>query len=149
MKTTIVKSENLPHIRILKIRSCSSRTGKSTLTYHIGCNAEGELQFRIFANSGNGFFNDEWVSLNALLSKASEQFTSYALSPLFRGKSTNTPAFLLAALMAEKLVQVSGKNKRCYEKGDSSQFLAEMKVLIDAKTDLKEDAKVTQKGKTA
>jgi hypothetical protein len=43
--------------------------------------------------------------------------------------------------MAEKLVQVSGKNKRCYEKGDSSQFLAEMKVLIDAKTDLKEDAK--------
>jgi hypothetical protein len=149
MKTTIVKSENLPYIRILKIRSCSSRTGKSTLTYHIGCNAEGQLQFRIFANSGNGFFNDEWVSLNALLSKASEQFTSYALAPLFRGKSTNTPAFLLAALMAEKLVQVSGKNKRCYEKGDSSQFLAEMKVLIDAKTDLKEDAKVTQKGKTA
>jgi hypothetical protein len=80
-------------------------------------------------------------SLNALLSKASEQFTSYALAPLFRGKSTNTPAFLLAALMEEKLVQVSGKNKRCYEKGDSSQFLAEMKVLIDAKTDLKEDAK--------
>jgi hypothetical protein len=64
---------------------------------------------------------------------------------LFRGKSTNTPAFLLAALMEEKLVQVSGKNKRCYEKRDPSQFLAEMKVLIDAKTDLK----VTQKGKTA
>jgi hypothetical protein len=62
MKTPIVKSENLPYIRILKIRSCSSRTGKSTLTYHIGCNAEGELQFRIFANSDNGFFNDEWVS---------------------------------------------------------------------------------------
>ena len=104
MKTPIVKSE----IRLLKIRSCSSRTGKSTLTYYIGCNPEGELQFRIFANSGNGFFNDEWVSLNALLSKASEQFTSYALSPLFTGKSTNTPAFLLATLMEEKLVQVSG-----------------------------------------
>ena len=144
MKNPIVK----PEIRILKIRSCSSRSGKSTLTYHIGCNPEGELQFRIFANSGNGFFNDEWVSLNALLSKASEQFTSYALSPLFRGKSTNTPAFLLAALMEEKLVQVSGKNKRCYEKGNPSQFLADMKVLIDAKTNLKEDAKVTQKGKT-
>ena len=89
MKNPIVK----PEIRILKIRSCSSRSGKSTLTYHIGCNPEGELQFRIFANSGNGFFNDEWVSLNALLSKASEQFTSYALTPLFRGKSTNTPEF--------------------------------------------------------
>ena len=141
MKKTIVESENLPQIRILKIRSCSSRSGKSTLTYHIGCNPEGELQFRIFANSGNGFFNDEWVSMNALLSKASEQFTSYALSPLFRGKSTNTPAFLLAALMEEQLVRVSGKNKRCYEKGDPSQFLAEMKALIDAKTDLTKKAK--------
>jgi hypothetical protein len=45
MKTVI------PNIRILKIGFCESVSRKSTLTYHVGCMGDGEIQFRIYANS--------------------------------------------------------------------------------------------------
>jgi len=33
----------------------------STLTYHIGCNADSEVLLRVKSNSGNGYFSQEWV----------------------------------------------------------------------------------------
>ena len=41
-------------MRILKVASCPTSSGKATLTYHIGCNADNEIQFRIMANTGGG-----------------------------------------------------------------------------------------------
>ena len=93
-----------PDIRILKIGSCESVSRKSTLTYHIGCTVDGEIHLRIYANTAAGFFSQEWLpltSINQVLTKAGGHFTSFALQPLFRGKSQNNPAFLLAVLLRE------------------------------------------------
>ena len=93
-----------PDIRILKIGSCESVSRKSTLTYHIGCMADGEIHLRIYANTAAGFFSQEWLpltSIDQVLIKAGGHFTSFALQPLFRGKSQNNPAFLLAVLLRE------------------------------------------------
>ena len=50
-------------IRILKIGSCESVSRKSTLTYHVGCMADGEIHLRIYANTAAGFFSQEWLPL--------------------------------------------------------------------------------------
>lgn len=55
-----------PSIRILKVANCPSLSGKSTLTYHIGCNGQSDIQFRIVNNTGGGFFSKEWVPLNTI-----------------------------------------------------------------------------------
>ncbi|WP_223248468.1 hypothetical protein, partial [Sulfurirhabdus autotrophica] len=98
-------------MRILKTGTCPSCSGKSNLTYHIGCAVNGEsnctdessIQFRVFSNTGNGFFSKEWIPLEVILQVLSKvpsdkPLISYVLYPLFRGKSINTPAFLLAAM---------------------------------------------------
>ena len=60
---------NQPHsLRIIKIGTCSSLTGKSTLGYHIGCNDQAEICFRMASNSGGGYFSPDWISLKAILS---------------------------------------------------------------------------------
>ena len=48
-----------PPIRVLKEDSCRSLSGKSSLTYHVGCTAEFEVHFRLAASTGGGFFSDE------------------------------------------------------------------------------------------
>ena len=108
-------------IRILKINTCPSRSGKSQLTYQLGCNEQSEVYLRIHGNSGTGFFNDEWIAvkrIQAQLSSSGNQFTSFALNALFKGKSMNTPFFILAVLFKEGLVITSTSNRRCYQLGD-------------------------------
>jgi hypothetical protein len=132
MKTVKPESD----IRILKVGSCSSLSGKSTLTYHIGCTGESEIQLRIYDNTAAGFFSKEWLSLKAIdqvLIKAGSHFTSFALHPLFRGKSQNNTAFLLVVLLREGFVARATDKKRCYEKVDASAFMSEIKALIDSK----------------
>ena len=135
-------------IRILKVATCPSLSGKSKLTYHIGCSTDGtgaahaEIHFRVFNNTGTGFFSREWVSLSAIeqafATVPGEQcITSYRLFSLFQGKSLNTPAFLFAALKNEGWVQTVKDKPRSYERTDAKAFLAGIKVLIDAGTDLK------------
>ncbi|HEY5139603.1 MAG TPA: hypothetical protein VIJ25_09870 [Methylococcales bacterium] len=140
MKTVIPKSD----IRILKIASCLSVSGKSTLTYHIGCTSESDVQLRIYANTGAGFFSKEWLSLNTIqeaFNKAGKSFTSFALTPLFRGKSQNNTAFLLAVLLEEGLVKPSKEQRRGYECIDAGCFMAEVNALIDSKVSLNVDDK--------
>ena len=123
-------------IRILKTGSCQSVSGKSTLTYHIGCTAESDIQMRVFANTAAGFFSKEWLSLATIQETfGGKSFTSFTLQSLFRGKSQNNPAFLLAVLLNEGLIKRAADKKRCYEKVDSSGFMAEIKALIDSNTD--------------
>ena len=90
------------------MKTCKSLSGKSTLKYELSKTA-----IRITANSGSGFFNPEWVPLEkirAVLAKATPPITSAILSPLIKGKSANTPAFLLAALKHEGWVQGKARN---------------------------------------
>ena len=133
-----------PDIRILKIGSCESVSRKSTLTYHVGCMADGEIHLRIYANTAAGFFSQEWLPLTSIkqvLSKAGGHFTSFALQSLFRGKSQNNTAFLLAVLQREGLVGRAIDKKRCYDKLDTGPFIAEIKALIGSNTSLNADDK--------
>ena len=133
-----------PDIRILKIGSCESVSRKSTLTYHVGCTADGEIHLRIYANTAAGFFSQEWLpltSINQVLTKAGGHFTSFALQSLFRGKSQNNTAFLLAVLQREGLVGRAIDKKRCYDKLDAGPFIAEIKALIGSNTSLNADDK--------
>jgi len=138
-----MKSENPEStvVRILKIATCPSMSGKSKLIYHVGCNAESEILFRVYANSAAGFFSKEWVPLVAiqqLFGKAADAkaITSFVLLPLFQGKSINTPAFLFAGLLNEGLVKPSTTTRRCFECTDGKKFFAEVKALVATGTDL-------------
>lgn len=122
-----------PVLRIVKVGTCTNVSGKHKITYHIGCDTEEVIHFRIYENSGGGYFSTEWVTLPAIL-KAIEigptPTTSYALYSLFNGKSVNTPAFLLAALLSEGLMQIHPDNPRCYAIVDKNPFISEIKQLM-------------------
>ena len=133
-----------PAIRVLKIASCPSLSGKSTLTYELGCTSDSEIQIRIKANSGGGFFSQEWISLKSIedvLENTAEgtPLTTHALLPLFAGKSVNTAGFLLAVLKEVGLVRPLENKQRCFETVDSALFVGEVNALIDSPVDLKAD----------
>lgn len=127
-------------IRILKVASCPTNSGKSTLTYHVGSTSDNEIHFRITGNTGGGFFSPEWVSYSAIhpaMEKAAIPLTSFPFIKLYQGKSTNTPAFLMAAIKNEGLVRNLEGKIRGYELLDNKPFMDEMDDLISAGVNLK------------
>jgi hypothetical protein len=129
-------------MRILKVGTCTNVSGKHKLTYHIACNPEQVIHFRIYDNSGGGSFSGEWVALKTMqdaIEVGPKPTTSFALFPLFTGKSINTPAFLLAALMNEGLMEIHAENQRCYATANPDAFMAEIKQLMDSDIDIKVD----------
>lgn len=132
-------------MRILKVSTCPSLSGRSELTYQICRNTEGEIQFRIVSNSGSGQFNTDAVSLNQITKLLTEHpaekpLTSSVLSPLFRGKSSNSPAFLFAALKAELIVLAGSTKDAGYTTGDVLIFTHEMNVLIASNASINDTA---------
>lgn len=126
-------NNTLAPIRIVKLGTTTNVSGKYKLTYHVGCNTESEIHFRVYENSGGGYFSTEWVSLKAIqqaIEQGRKPTTSFALYGLFNGKSVNTPAFLLAALLKEGLVQIHEENKRCYAATSPHPFITEINQLI-------------------
>ena len=131
-----------PDMRILKTSTCPTLSGKSKLTYHIGCTPDSVIHLRIFSNSSSGAFSREWIALKDIqvaLDKRHERqhVTAYLLQPLYKGKSVNTPAFLLAVLAQEKLVCVLKGKKREHEILDPSGFIAKVEKLIASGVDVK------------
>jgi len=127
-------------IRILKTATCPSLSGQSKLTFVIGLSPKSEIYFRVSANTGHGFFSDEWVPLGDIQQAfdkvpSGKPITSFALSPLYKGKSSNSPGFLFAVLKQEGLVQPSKDKARCYERGDLKGFMAGIKALNDLTTE--------------
>lgn len=118
-----------PEPQVIKESSCPSLSRLSQLTYQIGNPPDGNIHFRIIGNSGNGIYSSEWVSLNRILDLLNDQqepFIWSALCPLFQGRSVNTACFLMAALLAEGLVQSSKEQPRRYELGDTTAFIAKV-----------------------
>jgi hypothetical protein len=149
MKNTNDKKPE-PNIRILKIASCPSITKKSTLTYQIGCTPECAIQLRIYTNSAAGFFSQEWVpwpAIDEALSQGGGEFNSLVLQPLFKGKSMNNPAFLLAVLLSEGLVGPAPGKQRCHQRLNPERFLAEIQALIDGKVSLNAEDKPAKASK--
>ena len=142
------KETSTETIRTLKTGKCASRSGKSKLTYLIGADSDSEIHFRINGNTGNGFFNNDWIPLKTileLLEKSGGAFTSFTLHPLLKGKSNNTPAFLIAALLEEGIIHRSLSEKRCYELSDVSVFMAKIKPLMEDKTVIEKESKPSKK----
>jgi hypothetical protein len=115
-------------LRILKIARCPTVSGKSTLTYHVGCTPESVIKVRLYGNTGNGFLNQDWIAWTAIQEKLElhSPFTSQVLHALFSGKSLNSPGFLMAVLKAEGVVKASTVKGRCYELTEDAGFLAEI-----------------------
>jgi hypothetical protein len=90
--------------------TCPSLSGKSTLKYQIGTDDKGEPWLQVTGNTGGGFFNAEPVSLTAIaemLAKLSPNtpISSLYFGSLFRGSSSNSSGFLLAALRDQGIVE--------------------------------------------
>jgi hypothetical protein len=133
-------SNTVSVMRVFKIASCPSNSGKGTLTYHVGCDTENDIKIRIVVNTGGGLFSPEWISLSDILpalEQAPYPLTSFPLIILFHGRSSNTPAFLMAALKSEGFVRNLEGKIRGYELLDSKVVIDEMRVLIASNVDLK------------
>ena len=133
-----------PTIRVLKISTCPSISGRSTLTYHLGVSPDSDVKLRVFANSGGGFFSNEWVQISAVQTEFEKvpdgiALTPHLLSPLFRGKSANNQSFLFAVLKNEGLVSTVKDRKGRFERADAGAFMAEIETLVASNVDLKVD----------
>ena len=122
-------------MRVLSTGTCDTLTGSSRLTYHIGVSPDSEIYIRVHSNSGGGFHSQEWISLQDILTALRKRpegkpITSILLMPLYRGRSANTPGFLLAVLLHEKLIRsLQGKLRR-HELADPSAFKAKVDKLL-------------------
>lgn len=136
------EDSSIPSIRILKIGTCPSLSGKSTLTYHIGCTDDGQVMIRLFSNTGGGFFSNEWISMNRIQQvsntiPADKPVTSFSLlSPAYLGRSQNSFGFLLAALKQEGLVVPADGDERVYLRIAPEKFMEEVSTLIKGGVDL-------------
>jgi len=129
----------VPSISILKVGTCPSLSGKSKLSYEIGCDAESAIHFRVVGNSGGGQHNVEWVTMEKIGKSLSEStaITSFSLHSIFKGKSLNNGGFLLAVLKHEGLVLAPEDEKvRSYQLGDPGKFMAEVKALMEKPDDV-------------
>jgi len=125
-------------VKVLHSSTCLSLSGKSNVTYQIGQHAEGGIYMRIYANTGGGFFSPEWVSLEEVqkfidAAPKDKPLSSWSLHPLFRGKSVNTPAFLMAAFVHEKWLRILKGKKRGLEVLDDAAFRAKLETLTGSK----------------
>lgn len=120
-------------MRVIKVATCLSCTAKATLTYHVGCNTNNDIAFRVYGNTGGGLFSAEWIALSAIqtaFDTAIKPITSFTLDKLFIGRSTNTPGFLMAVLKSEGLVKSLEGKVRGYEVLDPSTFMTKTNTLI-------------------
>ena len=124
---------------VVRTATTDTLTRKSKLTYQIGTLPDGEVYLRIHNNSGNGFFSNEWVSLADIqktISKipAGKPVTAIVLGDLFEGRSVNTPGFLLAVLVQEKLLVPMQGKKRSHEPVSPEEFRERVQQLVSGKT---------------
>ena len=128
-KKSVTKKEE-PDIQILQTTKCHTVSNKSTITYHVGMDDKDKLFIRIHSNTGGGYFSKEWISLDHITSilqdVTGEHITSINLIPLFKGKSVNTPGYLLAVLLKEGLLAPIEDKKRKYQFTGTDKFMAKV-----------------------
>jgi hypothetical protein len=144
------KSEDNPDMKVLKTATCKTLSGKSTLTYQIGCTPDSIVHLRIAGNTGGGFFSDEWIAFDDVLRVLKDRprespVLSHFLTPLLKGKSVNTSAFILAALTHLKLLRPLPKKKRVHELLDPGPFLDQVEKLMSSTGNEKTVRRTTKK----
>ncbi len=134
MKNNQTSLETNEEIRVLKTGSCSSLTGRSELTYEIGCNTGKDIFIRITDNTGSGMFSKAWVPLtkiDLLLSADDKSVSSRTIRSLYTG-SANSVGFLWAVLKDVGLIKNMEENSRTYVRTDPKKFTSEMNALIES-----------------
>ena len=121
-------------LHLIKTSSCRALSGNGEIGYEFSLDNKKAFHIRITSNSGGGFFSDESIPISEieriLFSQPDpSRLTSGALQPLFRGKSVNTPAFLMAALRNEGFVKPIGELKRFHQCIDTKSFKALIKKI--------------------
>jgi hypothetical protein len=147
-------SEDNPDMRIIKTAATKTITGKSTLTYQVGCLPDSTIHLRVTKNTSAGMFSDEWVAFAAVQEALKDDtegaaITSIRLTPLFKGKSVNTPSFLLAALKHLKLVRSMNGKQRHHEPLNPKPFLDTVEKLMSSDVKPKAAVKKTVRKTTA
>ena len=130
-KTTKKTKVDEPTLKIVSTSKCQTVSNKSTLNYQIGVDDEDNIFIRVNGNTGGGYFSNEWISLDNITSILSDvptdnTITSINLIPLFKGKSVNTPGYLLAALVSEGLLSANQEKKRHYAYASTEKLLAKV-----------------------
>ena len=131
------KTEDNLDMRTLKTTTTKTITGKSTLTYQIGCLPDSSIHLRISKNTGAGMFSDERVPYDDIQEALKDDaegaaITTIRLTPLFKGKSVNTPSFLLATLKHLKLVRSINGKPRHHEALNPQPFLDTVEKLMSS-----------------
>ncbi len=148
MKTKEENAINQEEVRTVKIATCPSLSGRSTLTYHVGIKEDQSVHLRIFQNTGNGIHSKTWVALgqlDPLLATEDKPITSGIIRELFRGKSVNTTGFLIAALISEGLLKIDDEVKRTYKRIDPTEYMKGITELIHSDISLDSDAQPEKK----
>jgi len=143
------KAENTEELRILKSGSSPSVSKNSTLEYQISCSTDKTVYIKITGNSGGGLFSKKPISLSDITPLLhSDQITSRALHPAFKGSSANTAGFVLAVLLNEGVIKLISETPRKYGLDDLPGFNARIQSLINSDTpptDQKKPAKAKKK----
>ena len=138
-------------MHIIKSGSCGSLSGRSTLTYQIGCNENKEIYLSLTGNSGSGIFNKDWLALEeiySLLASQKKPITSGGLQDLYQGKSSNNASFTTAILLKKGLLKISPGNSH-YDLIGQTEFQKIVKGLIEAAPEEKPDKKRSGKKRVA
>ena len=141
-------------VKVLHSATCLSLSGKSNITFQVGVDPDSNIYMRIYGKTGGGFFSPEWVSLAEVqkfidAAPTDKPLSSWSLHPLFRGKSVNTPAFFMAALVHEKWLRILKGKKRGLEVLDEAPFMAKLEKLTAGKASPKKPTAKPRKPATS
>lgn len=143
--------------RIIKKSTAPKLSPKAlgSLAYHVGYDDKSKsFHFRITANSGGGFFSNEWIALQDVLdiienTPSDEPFKAMIFKSLYQSKGSNNHGFLAAALRAENLLLPVEKQLMSRTLGDIDVFKAAMQQLVKDKVSLEDDVAETEMIKEA
>ena len=131
------------NIRIIKIADCGKLTAPNitTLTYNLGVDGSSKIHFRVTDNKTGGLFSPEWIALDAILDTVktapdAKPFSALIFDRLFSYRSANNAGFLVAALLAEGVLQRYKETKRMVIMGEPDKFLEDIQPLVDSDTSL-------------
>ena len=109
----IPEKSEIEHVTTKKTKTLS---GKSTLTYHIGKDEDDNVYLRLWVNSSQGYFSNEFLAMSKieeiLKRQGTDSFTGYVFKDLFNGKSVNSHGFIAACLVAEGILAFAEGKKR-------------------------------------
>jgi hypothetical protein len=133
---TKINPENPEYpVQVLKEATCPTSSARSTLTYQVGVDESGAIYLKVASNDGGGFFSNEWIAFTDIQAAIEawpddQGITSMTFRKIFRGKSANTPGFLIAVMLATGLLEPMADKKRVHQACDPAPFLASVEELM-------------------